>query len=268
MPIAEKKTLTITVVGKKPHPDANSFAHIIQETVVVLDQIDAEISKGKTRPIVWRIASVSMNTPISITLEADSDANQRNPGKKVISACLRGLGQLEKKPKIPSHYNTRAVSGVKAIVNALNNGVAGVEFSSPGQKTQAPTLRAATNIEEIFSKRPGAFHQLSSIEGRLELISMHGGLMAHIFNLRTGEKTSCNFDASLLSQAMKCFGKRVAAYGRVSYSREGKAVAIEARQIRAMKGRDDLPQFADLEGIDITEGVDPTEYIGRLRDAN
>jgi len=35
-----------------------------------------------------------------------------------------------------------------------------------------------------------------------------------------------------------------------------------------MKEKADIPQFADLEGIDITDGVDPTEYIGRLRDAN
>ena len=97
---------------------------------------------------------------------------------------------------------------------------------------------------------------------------MHGGFVAQIFNIRTGEKVTCTLDKVLMDEAAKFFGKRVSVYGRVRYTREGTPVEIEVKIVRPMKYQAELPQFSDLEGIDITEGVDPTEYIGRLRDAN
>jgi hypothetical protein len=205
-----------------------------------------------------------MNTPISVGLLADKKA----VGKRAVSAYLNGLRDLDKKPVVPRHYSDRALAGVKRIANALANGVASVEFSAPGRVPLSPSLRVAKNIEALYKNRPDSLYQLSSVEGRLELISIHGAFVAQVFNIRTGEKVVCTLDKPLMDEAAKYFGKRVSMYGRVRYTREGTPVEIEVKAVRAMKEKADIPQFADLEGIDITDGVDPTEYIGRLRDAN
>lgn len=264
MPVRDNKTLTITVAGKDPLPEASSFSRVIHDTIVVLTEIGAGLSKKDSRPVVWRISHVSMNTPISVDLLAD----KKPLGARTVAIYLKGLVDLEKKPMMPRHYSDRALAGVKRIANALANGVASVEFAAPGEMPLSPTLRVVANIDAIYKNRPDSLYQLSSIEGRLELISMHGGFAAQIFNIRTGEKVTCTLDKELMDEAAKFFGKRVSMYGRVRYTREGTPVEIEVKVVRAMKDRAVLPQFADLEGIDITAGMDPTEYIGRLRDAN
>ena len=268
MTLAEQRTITIVVTGKEPLPEAIAFSHVVQDTISALAAIEADLAGPEVAPIVWRVSQVSMNTPISLTLVADNGAaRQKDRGRKVVTTYMDGMSLLERSAILPAHFSDVALARAKRIAGTLNNGVAAVEYSAPGKEPCRPTLRLVRNIDELYAKRPETIYQISSVEGRLEVISIHGGFAAQVFT-RAGDRVVCGLSQPLMKVAAKYFSKRVAVHGRIQYTREGKPVRVEAREIRVLKDRGQLPQFADLEDIDITDGMDPTEYIGSLRDAN
>ena len=122
---------------------------------------------------------------------------------------------------------------------------------------------AIDNLRE----RPDHFYQRTSVEGILDVMSVRGGsYRAQIMVGRTKQVVACKITSeAMIQKAIKLFGKRVAAHGRVKYTKSGEPVEIEVGSIRQLGGSP-LPTFEDLEGIDITNGIDPTEYIRRLRD--
>ena len=61
--------------------------------------------------------------------------------------------------------------------------------------------------------------------------------------------------------------RRVVATGEIVVDRETrKPIKILVDEIRILRDPADLPQMEDLHGIDITSGMESSEYIRGLRD--
>ncbi len=76
----------------------------------------------------------------------------------------------------------------------------------------------------------------------------------------------CLITAEMLPEARDHFDNRVVVQGIVHYDRGGRPTRIDVQRMRWIKEPEALPSFADLEGINITDGVDAVEYVRGLRD--
>jgi hypothetical protein len=81
----------------------------------------------------------------------------------------------------------------------------------------------------------------------------------------TGARVPCRFPPEQLAEARVASGNRVALFGRIRYSRAGTPLSISVEQIRRLRAQSELPQARDLEGINLTGGTDPVDYVRSLR---
>jgi hypothetical protein len=84
----------------------------------------------------------------------------------------------------------------------------------------------------------------------------------------TGEETSCYVGEELDREIRNAWKKRVVVTGTIEMNRETRKKTIHVDRIRLLRESKDLPQLEDLRGIDITGGVESSQYIRNLRDAD
>lgn len=90
---------------------------------------------------------------------------------------------------------------------------------------------------------------IGSVEGKLELISIHDRLRFTIYG-REGLRIECLFPEAMLAQVKGALGERVALRGRIRYRRDGKPATVEARVLKTMRPASQLPTVESvLEGI-------------------
>jgi hypothetical protein len=100
-----------------------------------------------------------------------------------------------------------------------------------------------------------------SIEGHLT--ASDDGLSFFVFDDLTQDKVPCTFDGWTEPQAGPLVGLRVCASGRITYSENGEPLGIAVGElIRIGVGLD----LKEVQGIDITGGMESSEYVRRLRD--
>ncbi len=106
---------------------------------------------------------------------------------------------------------------------------------------------------------------MGTVEGRAESASIHGRNVLRLWDPLTGQAIECHFPDTALDQVREAFGRRVQVAGPVRYNALGRPCSVQLERLRVFREQSELPQARDLEGIDITGGADPTEYIRRLR---
>lgn len=99
-------------------------------------------------------------------------------------------------------------------------------------------------------------------EGTLHGILTQDGDDFVLIDRLTGRQTRCSFDGGMKRRAPNWISRRVEVYGTIAADRR----SIRATSIYVMRERHKLPQIEDLHGIDITGGVEASEYVRGLRD--
>ena len=61
---------------------------------------------------------------------------------------------------------------------------------------------------------------------------------------------------------------RVCVLGDVRYSSEGIPTSVTVDDIRILRKRSELPQLQDLRAIDITGGLESSDFVVEMRDAD
>jgi hypothetical protein len=259
--------LTIRVAGKNEHIAVSSFLDIMQNTLVVLEGITKSLRTSDTNAVEWRIVSASMNSPLAVTIEGHVDGNPSPVPENVVHACMRGFKQIEESDEsTPQYFNVSMLDAVKKIGYVLlNDGVRAVTFVPDDMNPVTPTPQFYAHVMQLI---PQGYSEIGSLEGRLEVLSIHRKNYFAVYDRFTGKRVECTFENADLQKAKEAFGRRVNIYGRIRYNRESQpeSVSVEPNGIEVIPEQHELPQFADLEGLDITGGVDPAEYVRSLRD--
>ncbi len=93
------------------------------------------------------------------------------------------------------------------------------------------------------------YHDVGTVEGRLEAIQDHGGLELRIRDSALRLTVKCYVPENMLPLAFAQFRKRVEVSGLVHYRRNGTPVSIEASAIDPLPDDDDLPTPEEVRGI-------------------
>ncbi|HLJ13258.1 MAG TPA: hypothetical protein VKV15_02095 [Bryobacteraceae bacterium] len=264
----EEVQLSIEVEAAERFPDALDWKSVFSDTLDILASLGTAAAPTQHPATRWKISAATFNSPLQVTLlaQAPIDAGEM---KAAVRAYIQGLRYLESETPLiepPPLFDENALRSAKHLVSPLTRGVAAITFTSPEFGSVIATQRIAVNVEELIGVK---FKAMGALEGILETLTGKGKLKFNIYDPLTKFRTACFIPPNRLDEAKDAFLGRVAVYGEIRYAKSGKPLSIAVTgEIRRLRSRADLPQAKDLEGIDITSGDDPSDYVRRLRDAD
>jgi nucleotide-binding universal stress UspA family protein len=247
----------------------DALKEALENALDLLRNVGQEFAPAGT-VVRWEVVAASLRSPLSMTFAPRSQGTgklSRAVGKRIVAACVHGLGQLEKKPVLPPHFNEEALLAVQRLVKVALKENAKITVASNGTVGVTPTARTTENIKKVVEKAR-LYVDYGTIEGRLEEISIHGPTRFAVWDELTDARTDCLIGDDRLGEAMELLRmrKRVAVSGRIHY-RNQQPKTVEVEEIRTLRGMDDILKLEDIPPMDITGGLSSEEYIRRMRDA-
>jgi hypothetical protein len=112
----------------------------------------------------------------------------------------------------------------------------------------------AVALDEAFARHidgwlNGQTSSVGSVEGRLELISIHDRMRFTIYG-RSGLRVECLFPEAMLTEVKAALGERVCLRGRIRYRRDGLPATVEAQFLKTLPLPAQIPALHEvLEGL-------------------
>jgi len=260
--------LTIRVSGTDDLIPVASFLSVVSNTLEILRDIDAVVSHHREGTLDWRIADVSLSSPLQLTIVAEGEA-ETDSGREVLTVFTDSLRRIQEgTDRAPAYWTVEALERARNLTPITDNGIAEISFVTPWAAPVTPSADLRARVDRLL---PREHEELGTVVGTLETLSKHEGATFRIWDVLTKAGVLCVIPPEMLPQAHEAFGKRVAVRGRIRYRADGKPKRItvySAQDLRPLREQSELPQARDLEAINITDGVDPSEYVRRLRDAS
>ena len=259
--------LTIRVTGKQEAIPFDSFLKIAQSALEVLHGLDAKISRDQKPSVRWQIERITMSSPLTMVVFGESIDTETDISSQVIQDFRTGLESMEAGTyTIPPNFTIGTLESLKDMVSVLEDGVADVTVMTPNTEPVKPTQRTAQNVQALIG--PDEYVEYTTVEGRLEMLSVHGGRNFNIYDVLHKTRIACHFPSTMIETAKNAFNQRIEVTGKARYKRNGLPFSVQVENIRILKEKHQLPQFKDLEKIGITGGLGAAEYIRRLNDAD
>lgn len=265
--------ISIDVSGRKDLVDALDWHTILHETLATLGALTRAVSEEKNikrpRSTRWKITEASTKSPLHFTLSEES-TDIDDPSEEAVRLYIAGLKELDReidpeKPPTepPPFFDMRALESARRLVAVLRSDTGSLIFSSPGIDPVSATERVAITVDELIGAR---FRASGALEGILETLTIKGGTKFKLHDPLTNVRIACYVSPDKVDEAKAAWPHRVAVYGEIRYAKSGKPLSIDVQQIRRLRTRSELPQLQDIGPVDITGGIDSSEYIRRVRD--
>lgn len=258
--------LRLTLEGKVGEISLKSLATAVSSSLRILSVLDAAMSEDNQGELTWVVSGLHEGSLV-IEVESRSLVEERDLGPEVARAFLDGLRRIERDGASPPYLSERGLVSARRLVKLVgSDGTLGLKVSDL-HETVVITTHAGANVDQLARIRHRA---IGSIEGRLDVISVHGRTPRFIVYLSsTCKAVTCQLDPAQLDAAKAALGRRVYVAGVVLSNARGEPVRVEAEQIRVLRSADQLPTIAELTGSDpaFTGGAGATAYLRGMRGA-
>jgi hypothetical protein len=114
-----------------------------------------------------------------------------------------------------------------------------------------------------------AYRSIGSVEGRLEMVSIHHRPRFTVYHSRTNKAVRCDFAHEDLGTITAALGRRVVVSGVVHSNAKGEPLRVDVERIALVGREEEPPSTASLAGSDpsFTGDVSTKEYIRSIRGA-
>lgn len=230
-----------------------------------LRRILAELAKDLTDvKLSWSISNLRMgsaalaqSTPIETPDEAEAT-------REVVDSMMSGLALITEKPERPRNFSDRILEQSRRLSKAIEGPVTGVvvrgRFGSDQREIKV-TKQLEVNVEKIVGK---PYHYRGSVEGVLEVVSIHGGFSVAIVDSLRQRLITCICDEETFTKLRELLGKRMRLKGHIRTDKRGRPSEIKVETYQILRSREELPQAADVRGIVSDLDVIPAEEIREL----
>lgn len=248
--------LTITVSAGGDDADVRAFNAVLRDTLDTLDALAFEKTEGAIPNLRWRIVEMTKKSPPTITIE-------NSAGLALAIFFLAGMKQLEEAPSQP--FAPRAMRPASRLAGRVGVTVDKVVFSAPNAEPVSPTQAVAIHAKAAMNAK---FYWVeTSLEGRIEIVNIHGKPKFSIFD-HDGIEIKCRFKDDMFDKVKQYINHRVIVSGRVKYKNETDVpLSIAASEIESLDEGDPPKAFSELPVIDVTGGVPSDIFVRRMRDA-
>ncbi len=280
--MVQQVTIRITPSG----PDSNILS-VKEAMEQVLDAISffgkAEAHVSSKHEIVWRLVSISKNSPFTLVAEPfgkDPSENVSEVAEAVVKACYAVLRSVFIKGPIPEWFQGTTVKPIENIIKRNLNGIGTTEFNFGGKYSAIivshKTATEGQNRLEI-SRLQSAPEDLTrkehgSIEGQvLSVGSYYNKPVVVIKERLLGVDVKCIIQKELIEKIGEnqnwedvWVARRVLVEGVISYDEEGIPRFVDANLISRI-----TPATVDLSASPykgVLQRKSPTEYLDLLRE--
>lgn len=254
-----RNELTVKLLSRGNRVTVTSLIEALERTLLILKDLEESAAGPSSRASDWQILSISVNGTLRVTVTNDS-------APPIVGTYMGGIRTIENAPEAPPAFDMNALENTRRLSGLLSKDLQAIVFSSPGEPEVMLTQHAAANVDALTQTAPRPRFDHTSLTGVLEQITYTED--RHRFRLRrsvSGLAVDCAFTPELLEQVKAALPHRVRVAGETKYNRVGDPISMQVETIELLPGKEKLPQFDDLSGIDITGGEDAAEYVGRLR---
>lgn len=254
--------IIITVQGESEEVPARGFVEAISNSLEVLSELDSAISQKRAGTLRWVIGSLKYESPAVVTLRALPISEEVDVSAEVAQSYIEGLRVLQEGKNLPPIFSEAALNATKRLAR-IQEGIKAVKVRHKKETIQI-TERLAVNIEELVSR---TYESVGSIEGALEMVTIHSQRYFRVYEPVHGRGVVCYFPAELLETVKASLGGRVVVSGRLRSDQLGKPESITVADLRALPEEEKLPRPSELRGLvkGMTAGEKAEDYLRKLR---
>lgn len=246
--------LVITIYHDGPTVPVDTFIGVTRRTITLLRGIDQKLTAEPSISAKWNICDVSMKSPLHLTVEAMAIHSDKPP-RRIVPPFLGDMKRLEQgKPPL---YLTPSLQRIASeIVRTIGRGITGIGFASDEEEVR-PTERIAAYVTELEQTHS----EMGSIEGKLEVINVHGQEEVKIWDARFNFPVICYVSRVQIEDAKEYLRRRVSIRGQIKYRRNHPFAMMNVYEIRRLDDPAGLPQVKDIAPVDLTGGQEPADYL-------
>jgi hypothetical protein len=268
--------LRLDIEGNPNRIPYRSFIQVANNSLGILNDLDFAYTRKHGATLDWFVNDLSKNGGLRIEVYSQVRPMKRvkyeDFSSAVVNSFVEGFNVLENQGKSPALLTETGMHKAQVLTNLIGeNGMHAVVASVPNtdKKTEI-TRRSAVNIDLLI---PEASHALGSVEGTLEVISIHRGNRFVIYQHGTSKAVSCFYaKLPLLDRIKGALGQRVMASGELFRNAKGEPVKLKLGQESQLKifGSESLPvyELLSLAGSDpdFTGDWSTEEFIRHIRE--
>ncbi len=257
----KKAELTIVVDCKKGQVLYSSFITVLNNTVGLLNSMGRKLAKTDSPDLVWQITSVSMNSPLTITLKGQS-ARGRDLPRRAIRDYVQGIQRIQEKRERPARFEDTDLDQVSKLASVLYDGVKSLRFSAEPFGEVCLTKVLAENAQNIQRRR--YHYEYTSFRGRLnDIRTSFGAHECVVRDFLTNQEIRCTYPEKRDSEIAALLLKRVEVSGKAKFTERGQLVSIQIDRFQELPAA--RLKISDAKAVDITGGMDSVEYIRKIR---
>lgn len=258
-------TIRLKLEGEAGTIPVQAFLDAVENQVKILQDLDAAISGEPKGTLEWFVADLRRGS-LEVITESRPRADYHDIGAEVSRSLITSIEQVETQGTTPPYLSDKGMKSVQRLLNTVGPSKAsGLLLASPSEGVEfTVTARAAANIKQLLPVRS---HALGSVEGRVEMINIHGGSRFVVYEAHTLRAITCKFDRQNgLESVRGALGKRVNVSGIVHSNARGEPLRMDVEDIRILRDRDKLPSIESIAGIDpdFTGALSTKDYLRSL----
>jgi len=256
-----QQRLIISLAGRDtPGVRVRAIITALKLTTAILRDIDKNLSDSHEESVHLECVSAQKSSPLSLTIESHprSPDIQANP---VIDSFMDDYRRTERGDR-PKYCSPKALGRLKELAEIGNNGQLSLLSFTVGSETIVPGAELAVKIDRLLRSGEETHFEFITLVGTLDTLELHNVTEFKIFSPAYPRGIECFFKESLYQSVYAAVRSRVSVYGKVRFEgREPKAVEVE--RIEPLPSN--IPQFDDLNGINITDGENAADHLFKLR---
>lgn len=283
--MAEK--IKIVIDPPESHPDFLTIQDAMEQVLdyfrlASLDDLD------DSQNVVWKLASISMQSPLTVVAEAisyDPTINidaiaklKKDSFKQGITSVLRGVTPI-------MWTGGEASKIIERVLKRNKNGIGKtsivMDFQDDAQPIEITPTMADSAIIEIqkqpflYFREEGTSHkELGAVDGYVVAVgSDYGQPAIQIEERLTGETIWCRVPEETIntvSMEMKLDDvwkhRRIIVHGLIHYEKTGKISRVYDAEIEPITTRE--VSIDEIRDPGFTKGLSPSEYLDKLREGN
>lgn len=257
-------TIRLKIQGNLGTISLRTLVASIDNELSILSDLDSAIS-GKRKPTLdWVVTGLEAGS-VCVLADSVSKHEDIDIGPQVVENCVRGLRQIEIEGTTPPYFLESTMNHTTKLLGLIGKGgTTGLEIYTPEVGPVELSAKSSVNAANLL---PSRYSSIGSVEGRVEMISIHGESRFVVYLSINRKAVTCKIPPDRIQEAKQFLGKRVNVNGTIHYNYVGEPVRLDVEDIRVMKEDSELPTSKQLNGYDpeFTGSSSTSEYLEDIR---
>lgn len=257
-------TIRLKIEGNRGTISLRTLLAGIQSELDMLADLDRAISRKSKPTLDWVITDLRDGS-VCLVAESVNRSEDVDVGSEVADRYVRGLEQIEKLGTTPPYFLESTIKSASKLLKLIGkDGATGLELYTPQVGSVELSAKSSANVENLL---PARYSSLGSVEGRVEMISIHRISRFVVYLSVNGKAVTCVVPDKRIEEAKEMLGERVNVWGTVHYNYVGEPVRVDVQDIRRLKEDEELPDAKDLTGYDpaFTGSMATSDYLEDIR---